>query len=204
MFQDIRFACRRLLKTPGFTLVAVLTLALGIGLNTSMFSLMNALLLRPLPYPDGANLVRVYVTTPQADDWALTAPVFRQVRESGAGFARLAAFGWWGASLTEPGRPAEMLVAVSAAPEGMTVILEFPDRPTAEAWYASPAYQAILGHRLASHIGLLVAISSADHQRRRASGTRRAGDRRGQSRIRAGGTQRSGVSDIGSLRGRGQ
>jgi len=117
MFQDIRFACRRLLKTPGFTLVAVLTLALGIGLNTSMFSLMNALLLRPLPYPDGANLVRVCVTTPQADDWALTAPVFRQVRESGAGFARLAAFGWWGASLTEPGRPAEMLVAVRATAE---------------------------------------------------------------------------------------
>ena len=117
MFQDIRFAFRRLLKTPGFTLVAVFTLALGIGLNTSMFSLMNALLLRPLPYPDGANLVRVYVTTPQADDWALTAPVFRQVRESGAGFARLAAFGWWGASLTEPGRPAEMLVAVRATAE---------------------------------------------------------------------------------------
>ena len=117
MIADLRFALRRLAAAPGFSIVALLTLALGIGLNTSMFSLMNALLLRPLPYPDGANLVRVYVTTPQADDWALTAPVFRQVRESGAGFARLAAFGWWGASLTEPGRPAEMLVAVRATAE---------------------------------------------------------------------------------------
>ena len=114
MIADLRFALRRLAAAPGFSIVALLTLALGIGLNTSMFSLMNALLLRPLPYPNGGDLVRVFVTTPQSEDWALTAPVLRQVREAGAGFERLAAFGWWGASLTEPGRPAEMLVSVRA------------------------------------------------------------------------------------------
>ena len=75
MIADLRFALRRLAAAPGFSIVALLTLALGIGLNTSMFSLMNALLLRPLPYPNGGDLVRVFVTTPQSEDWALTAPV---------------------------------------------------------------------------------------------------------------------------------
>jgi hypothetical protein len=62
--HDLRFAFRQLSKTPGFTLIATITLALGIGLNTSMFSLMNLLILRPLAYPDKDHLVRVHRTTP--------------------------------------------------------------------------------------------------------------------------------------------
>jgi macrolide transport system ATP-binding/permease protein len=60
MFQDLRFGLRMLLKNPGFTLVAVLTLALGIGVNTALFTLFNAIALRPLPVKDPENIVKVY------------------------------------------------------------------------------------------------------------------------------------------------
>src|SRR5262245_25289619 len=91
--QDLRFGVRTLMKNPGFTAIAALTLALGIGANTAIFSVVNAALLRPLPYSEPDRLVQIWQTNPQANRWGdwVSYPDFRDWRERNTVFEEIGA-----------------------------------------------------------------------------------------------------------------
>jgi putative ABC transport system permease protein len=108
MFQDLRYGLRLLLKQPGFTLLAILTLALGIGANTAIFSVVNAVLLRPLPYHNADELVMFYFTDTQGEEnWLFTSSAYQDLKSQNSVFTDVAAWGnsTWPATLTESGEP---------------------------------------------------------------------------------------------------
>ena len=109
LWQDLRYAFRTLGRQPVFALVALLTLSFGIGLNTAMFSFLNALLLRPLPFPDASQLVRVYRTSPQNQHGGFSPADYLALREDEAGFGRFAAYRQSNVTFSEPGRATQWL-----------------------------------------------------------------------------------------------
>ncbi len=120
--NDLRLALRILLKSPGFALISIATLALGIGLNTSMFSLMDLLLLQPLSYPDKDHLVRVYRTTPQVNNAAHSGPNWLELSKESGKFVDLAAYRQWGVTLKQADRPAVNLNALRVSWEFFPVL----------------------------------------------------------------------------------
>jgi len=107
LLQDIRFAFRMLRKSPGFTAVAVLTLALGIGANTAIFSVVDAVLLRAFPYPNAGELVLVFNTPVKQPDAlsALSYRDFRECREQNRVFSEMAGNAFHDLTLTGAGEP---------------------------------------------------------------------------------------------------
>ena len=103
--NDLKFAFRQLLKNPGFTAVAVLTLTLGIGANTTLFSVLSTLLVRPLPYEDSERLVRVFRTVPGEDRWPHSVADFLDHQRQNTVFQQMAALTWTSYTLTEGEAP---------------------------------------------------------------------------------------------------
>ena len=91
VLRDVRYGVRQLVKNPAFTLVALLTLALGIGATSAMFSVINGVLLRPLPFPEPDALVRVHELVPQYGRFSVAPATFLDWRAQNASFERLVA-----------------------------------------------------------------------------------------------------------------
>ena len=100
--QDIRFAWRQLRRSPGFTVTAVLTLALGIGGNTAVFSIVNGVLLNPLPFPDSEQLVGLHESKPNFENGSISYPNFLDWRNNNHSFSWMAVAR--GSSFTMTGR----------------------------------------------------------------------------------------------------
>ena len=109
LLQDVRYGFRMLLKHKGFTVVATLTLALGIGVNTAMFSVLNTFLFRSLPYPESSQLVRVFRTSPHSQSWPHNPGNFLTQRERNTVFEKMAAYTYFSSHLVEQGQTAERL-----------------------------------------------------------------------------------------------
>src|SRR5438034_8264412 len=111
MLQDLRYAVRTLAKSPGFTLVAVLTLALGIGANTAIFSAVNAVLLKPLPYPGSDRLVQIMSTGFRGVQFGVSFPDLQDLRALSQDFTGVAATTTQRYNLTRAGDPREVQAA---------------------------------------------------------------------------------------------
>src|SRR3982751_2962437 len=105
LFQDLRYGVRMLRNRPGFTLVAVVTLALGIGANTAIFSVVNAVVLRPLPFAGPDRLVMVWETMPGQDRRAVAPGNFMDWQRQAHLFEQLAGYSSTALNLTGDGEP---------------------------------------------------------------------------------------------------
>jgi len=123
LWQDLRYGARMLLKNPGFTLVAVITLALGIGANTAIFSVVNAVLLRPLPYPHAERMVYVLegrLSDPKAED-SYSPQNFTEMRSRNQSFDSYSALSYVSFTLTGDQQPEALNGLLATADFGRVI-----------------------------------------------------------------------------------
>ena len=111
---SLRIAFRSLLKSPGFTLVSLVTLALGIGVNTSMYTLVDTLLFRSAPYPEVERIVRVFSTNTNTQTAGFSHAELEEMRAHVTAFESITTATGWNNTLSDPGVPAERLLAIDA------------------------------------------------------------------------------------------
>jgi len=105
MFQDLRYGCRMLLRKPGFTLVVVFTLSLGIGASTAIFSAVNPILFESLPYPQASQLTMIWDHGPNGARQDVTFGTYREIAQRNRSFAALAVMRSWQPTITGPAEP---------------------------------------------------------------------------------------------------
>jgi predicted permease len=117
LLQDIRYGWRMLARNPGFTAIAVLTLAIGIGASTAIFSVVDTVLLRPLPYREPEKLVLITETLPgmSADEIGVSAGEYQDYRDRNRSFSQVAAYESAGFNLTGAGQPLRVNAAALSA-----------------------------------------------------------------------------------------
>ena len=115
LWQDLRYAARVLVKKPGFTLIVVITLSVGIGANTAIFSVVYALVLRPLPYYEPDRLVMLSEKESNGERSSISYPNYGDWRERAQSFEGMASIRSESFNLTGAGKPVPLCVARVAA-----------------------------------------------------------------------------------------
>src|SRR5215203_867149 len=117
LIQDLRYGVRILLKQPAVTLIAVVTLALGIGANTAIFSLVHSILLRPLPFREPDQVVLMVQASPKLglDSWGVSQADFAAYREQNRSFESIAIYNTGATNLTGAGEPERLPVTTVTA-----------------------------------------------------------------------------------------
>jgi len=141
-WQDVRYGLRVLAKNPGFTAIAILTLALGIGANTALFSVVNGVLLNPLPFANPDELVAVYTKSPNFQESSIAYPNFLDWQKDSHSFASLCAFRSDDFNMTGSGEPERvhihMISAAFFSALGMQPLLGRAFRPEEDKAGAGP------------------------------------------------------------------
>src|ERR1044072_4237067 len=121
LLQDVRYGARMLIKNPGVTIIVIVALALGIGANTAIFSVVNAVLVRPLPYPESERLIFLNEKSPILDEMSISYPNFLDWRAQNQTFEKIGVYNRASYNLTGTGE-AERIVAGQVSADLFSVL----------------------------------------------------------------------------------